>query len=114
VVLSDRILTVNGVTQQPGTNQNFAVIDVDLAVKNSSDSVIRNQSTFFQLTGAGGDFFSARSNGADPFYDAIDTHTTRSGSITFEIPSEAAAGLHLFYRPEVATEAVIVPLSIRR
>jgi hypothetical protein len=112
VVLSDRVLTINAVTGQPAANQGSTVIDVDLAVQNSGDTLIQNQSTFFQLIGAGGDAFAVRINGTDPFFDAIDARATRRGSIGFEVPSATTSELRLFYRPEVATEAVIVPLSI--
>jgi hypothetical protein len=114
VVLGDRALTITGVRQQPGSNQDVTMIHVDLAVENRSASVIQNQPTFFQLTGAGGDTFAARTNSADPFFAAVEPRTTHRGSVDFEVPSATTSGLHLLYRPELAAEAVIVPLSIAR
>jgi hypothetical protein len=114
VVLGDRALTITAVTRQSSSNQNVTGIHVDLAVENSSASVIQNQPTFFQLTGAEGDTFAARTNGADPFFTAIEPRTTHRGSVDFEVPGATTSGLHLLYRPELAAEAVIVPLSIAR
>ena len=113
VQLGDRAVTVDDATTRAGTEPTTTVVTVNLAITNTGDVAIPNQAAFFQLMGSAGDAFAARVNGADPFYAAIAPRTTRSGSITFEVPSAAAEGLHLFYRPEVATEAVILPLSIR-
>jgi hypothetical protein len=111
VVLGDRVVAITGVTQQPDANQNFTVIDVTFAVTNPGDRAILNDAAFFRLLGSGGDAFAPRSHGADPFYDAIDARSTRTGSIGFEVPRAAASELRLLYRPEIATEAVIIPLS---
>jgi streptogramin lyase len=39
-------------------------------------------------------------------------HTTRSGTIVFQLPTAATSSLRLLYRPEVATETVIILLKI--
>jgi Domain of unknown function (DUF4352) len=114
VELDDRVLTIDDATTPAGTEPGRTVVAVNLEITNTGDAAIPNQAAFFRLTGSAGDSFAPRDNGADPFFAAIDAHTTRNGSIVFVIPSAATSDLHLFYRPEVDTEAVIVPLGIRR
>lgn len=112
IVLHDRILIINGVSKQQGTSANSVSISLDLAVQNTSSQTIMNQSPFFQLMGAEGDIFSYQSNSSDSFYGAIPAHTTHTGMVVFQVPAAATTGLHLFYRPEVATETVIVLLKM--
>jgi hypothetical protein len=110
VVLSDRTLVINSVTRQRGTNQSSILIHLDLVVLNTSEKAIRNESTFFQLLGPEGDTFGNQGNSSD-FYRTIDAHASRGGTIEFEIPTAAASGLYLLYRPETATETVIIRLK---
>jgi hypothetical protein len=111
VALADRVLTVASVRRRKGVNQNFAVIDLDLLIRNRGDQPILNQPTYFQLMGLGGDGFVPRADASGPFYGTIGAQMTRSGTIEFQIPTAAISGLRLLYRPDVATEAVILPLN---
>ena len=112
VVLPDRVVTISRVSSQPGANERFRVIAIDVEIQAAGDHAILNQSSFFRLVGAGGDFFAPRTDGSDPFYEEIDARGSRAGSINFEIPKGAASGLSLFYRPEEPADAVIIPLEI--
>jgi hypothetical protein len=87
------------------------VIDVDIAIRDSTDKPILNQPAYFQLIGPEGDGFAPRGDAPDPFYGTLDTGTTRSGTLEFQLPAAAGSGLRLLYRPEIATETVTVPLN---
>jgi len=112
IVLGDRTLTIYSVSKQQEASTNSTLIDLDLAVQNTSDKAIMNQSTFFQLMGPEGDTFGYQYNSSDNFYGPIAAHTTRSGMIEFELPAAATSSLHLLYRPEIATETAIILLKI--
>jgi hypothetical protein len=111
IVLHDRSLIINHVTELKGVSANTILISLDLAVQNTSDKAIMNLSTFFQLMGSEGDAFGYQSNSSDNFYSTIAAHTTRSGTIEFQVPRAAASGLRLLYRPEIAIETVIILLK---
>ena len=110
VVLSDRTLVIKSVTTQPATNQGSVLIDLAVVVRNTGEKPIRNESIFFRLIGLEGDTFSQQGNTSHGFYGSIAAHTSRSGTVGFEIPSAAASGLYLLYRPEIATETVLTRL----
>ena len=112
IVLGDRTLIINSVTEQKGASANTTLISLDLAVQNTSAKAIMNQPTFFQLVGPEGDTFGYQYNSSDNFYGAIAAHTTHSGTIVFQLPTAAASGLRLLYRPEIATETAIILLKI--
>jgi hypothetical protein len=112
IVLGDRTLIIHRVSKQKGASTNSTLINLDLAVQNTSDKAIMNQLTFFQLMGSEGDTFGYQFNSSDNFYGAIAAHTTRSGTIMFQVPTAATASLHLLYRPEIATETAIILLKI--
>jgi len=112
IVLGDRTLIINRVSKQTGASTNFTLINLDLAVRNTSDKAIMNQSTFFQLMGPEGDIFSYQYNSSDNFYGTIAAHTTRSGTIVFQVPAAATSSLRLLYRPEIAAETAIILLKI--
>lgn len=112
VVLHSRTLIINSVTRQKGVSANSTLITLDLVIQNTSAGTIMNQSTFFQLMGSEGDAFGYQYNSSDNFYGPIAAHTTRSGTIVFQIPTSAIASLHLLYRPEIAAETTIVSLKI--
>jgi Domain of unknown function (DUF4352) len=112
IVLGDRTLIINRVSKQKGASTNSTLINLDLAVRNTSDKAIMNQLTFFQLMGPEGDTFGYQYNSSDNFYGAIAAHTTRSGTIMFQVPTAATASLHLLYRPEIATETAIILLKV--
>ncbi len=112
IVLGDRTLIINSVSKQKGASTNSTLINLDLAVQNTSDKAIMNQLTFFQLIGPEGDIFGYQYNSSDNFYGTIVAHTTRSGTIMFQVPTAATSSLHLLYRPEIATETAIILLKI--
>lgn len=112
VVLPDRVLIIENVSQQPGTDAASIAISVTMMLKNTSSHAITNQASYFQLVGAGGDTFGLQSNAAAGFFGSITANNTRSGTIVFQIPMGAVAGLHLLYSPDVTTEKTIVPLKI--
>ncbi len=110
IVLGDRTLIINRVSKQKGANT--SLIFLDLAVQNTSHKAIKNLSTFFQLIGPEGDTFGYQSNSSDNFYGTIAAHTTRSGTIMFQVPTAATSSLRLLYRPEIATETAIILVKI--
>jgi hypothetical protein len=112
IVQGDRTLIINSVSKQKGASANATLIILDLAVQNTCDKAIMNQSTFFRLVGSEGDTFGYQYHSSDNFYGTIAAHTTRSGTIVFQVPTAATSGLYLLYRPEVATETVIVLLEV--
>ena len=88
------------------------LINLDLAVQNTSDKAIMSQLTFFQSMGPEGDTFGYQYNSSDNFYGTITAHATRSGTIVFQVPTAATSSLRLLYRPEIATETAIILLKI--
>src|SRR6266851_10100909 len=112
IVLGDRTLIINSVSKQKGASTNSTLINLDLAVQNTSAKAIKNQSTFFQLIGAEGDTFGYQYNSSDNFYGTIAVHKIRRGTIVFQVPTAATSSLHLLYHPEIATETVIILLKI--
>ncbi len=112
IVLGGRTLIINSVSKQKGASTHSTLINLDLAVQNTSNKAIMNQSTFFKLMGPEGDTFGYQYNSSDNFYGTISAHTTRSGTIMFQVPTAATSSLHLLYRPEIATETAIVLLKV--
>ncbi len=112
IVLGDRTLIINSVSKQKGASTNSTLINLNLAVQNTSDKAIMNQSTFFQLLGPESDTFGYQYNSSDNFYGTIAAHTTRSGTIVFQVPTAATSSLRLLYRPEIAKETAIILLKI--
>jgi Domain of unknown function (DUF4352) len=112
IVLGDRTLIINSVSKQKGPSANSTLINLDLAIQNTSNKAIMNQSTFYQLMGPEGDIFGYQYNSSDTFYGAIAAHTTRAGMIVFQLPTAATSSLRLLYRPEIASETVIILLKI--
>lgn len=111
MVLKDRTLVINAISRQKGANPDPVAINITMTIKNTGGKPIKNQATFFQLVGAGGDFFG-QTNSSDNFYGPIAPHTTRSGTITFQLPAAASKNLRLMYRSEVASEALLVPIKV--
>jgi len=112
IVLGDRTLIINRVSKQRGASPNSTLINLDLAVQNTSAKAIMNLSTFFRLIGPEGDTFGYQSNSSDNFYGTIAAHTTHSGTIVFQVPTAATSSLRLLYRPEIATETAIILVKI--
>ena len=112
IVLGDRTLNINSVSKQKGLSADSTLINLDLAVQNTSNKTIMNQSTFYQLMGPEGDIFGYQYNSSDTFYGTIAAHTTRAGMIVFQLPTAATSSLRLLYRPEIASETVITLLIV--
>lgn len=111
VVLADRVLIVNGVSTQNGASAGTTLVSLDLSVSNTSSQAIMNQSSFFVLMGPEGDTFAYQRNSSDNFYGSISAASTHNGLVVFQVPTAAASSLKLLYRPEVATETVVLPLK---
>ncbi len=112
IVLGDRTLIINSVSKHIGASANSTLVNLNLAVQNTSNKAIMNQSTFYQLMGPEGDIFGYQYNSSDNFYGTIAAHTTRSGIIVFQLPAAATSSLRLLYRPEIASETAIVLLTV--
>lgn len=112
VVLADRTLVISSATKQK-VNANSLLITLVITVKNTSAKSIMNQSTFFQLMGAEGDTFSYQYNSSDNFYGPVAAQSTRTGTISFQIPAAAATNLRLLYHSEIATETTLVTLNVK-
>jgi Domain of unknown function (DUF4352) len=112
VVLKDRTLVVDDVSKQKAADDHSSLISLVLTVKNTSGTPIMNESTFFQLMGTEGDIFTYQSSSSDNFFGDIPAKSDRNGKIVFQVPTAAASDLRLFYRPEVATETVVMSLNV--
>jgi hypothetical protein len=110
-VLKDRTLIIESVSKQRGANPDPVAITIAITINNTGGKAIQNQASFFHLIGTGGDFFG-QTNSSDNFYGSITAHTSRSGTITFQLPAAAATNLRLMYRSEVASEALLIPLKL--
>ncbi len=112
VELGDRTLVLNSVSKQDNADGKSSLITLVLTIRNTSNKAIRNEASFFQLMSAEGDTFTYQSNSSDTFYGDMSAHSSRDGTIVFQVPKAAASNLRLLYRPEVATETVLMPLNI--
>ena len=112
VVLKDRMLVIKKVSKQDAADSNSSLITLVLTVKNTSDKPIKNELAFFRLVSTEGDTFTYQSNSSDNFYSDVSAHSSRDGTIVFQIPKAAASNLRLLYRPEVETETVLMPLKL--
>jgi hypothetical protein len=112
VVLGDRTLIIKSVTSQQAAIKNSVLIDLDIAVRNTSGKAIKNEAVFFHLIGREGDTFGYQDNSSDTFSGTIGAHASRRGLLEFRIPSAAASDLYLLYRPEIARETVLTRLKI--
>ena len=112
VVLSDRTLVINNVSKHNNANGSMSLVTLVLMIKNTSNNPIKNQASFFRLIGTEGDTFTYQSSSSANFYGDIAAHSSRNGTVVFQIPVAAAANLQLLYRPEVETETVLVVLKV--
>jgi Domain of unknown function (DUF4352) len=112
IKLGDRTLTMGQVSKQAGTDASSTSISLTITVTNTSLSSILNQATFYQLEGAEGDAFGTQSSVSANFYGSIPPRGSRQGTIVFQIPTGAVKGIHLLFRPEVATDTALIPLNI--
>lgn len=115
IALRDRVVTLKAISGRPSGGGLEITIELRVTIRNTSRKMILNRSRFFLLIAPGGDTFSPEAGSATRhFYDPIAADATRHGSIKFALPAGAAAGLHLLYRPEVPTEAVILSLPVKK
>ena len=112
IVLSDRTLIIYSASEQKSAQANSVLINLDLAVRNTSGKAIKNLPAFFQLVGLEGDTFSYQYNSTDSFYGPIAAHVTDRGLIVFQVPAAAATKMSLLYRPEITKETAIIQLKI--
>jgi hypothetical protein len=112
VVLKDRILVFDSLSKQDTADGHASKITLELTVRNTSDKPIMNQLNFFQLMSREGDTFAYQDNSSDHFYDLLSAHSSRNGTVVFQIPKAAATQLQLLYHPEVATESVLMLLKL--
>lgn len=112
VALQDRTLIITNAVKQNGSSPNSVAITLTLTIKNTSHAAINNQATYYQLVGSEGDAFGQQSSATPTFFGAIAVGASRSGTIVFQIPSAAATGLRLLFRPEVATDTSFVTLNL--
>jgi len=112
VELGDRTLVLNSVSKQDNADGQSSLITLALTIRNTSNKPIRNEVSFFQLMSTEGDTFTYQSNSSDTFYGDMSAHSSRDGTIVFQIPKAAASNLRLLYRPEVETESVLMPLNV--
>jgi Domain of unknown function (DUF4352) len=111
ITLADRTLTLVQVSRAPGADASSTAVSLTITITNTASASIQNNSTFYQLIDAEGDVFGTQSSVTPGFYGAIASHQSRRGTITFQVPTGAAQSLQLLYRPETATETVLVPLN---
>ena len=110
--LADRTLTIGPVGKQAGTDASTTGVSLTFTITNTGKSPIMNQATFYQLIGAGGDSFGTQSSVSPNFFGSIPPLGNRQGTIVFQVPTGAVNGIHLLYRPEVATETTLIPLNV--
>ncbi|HKF39354.1 MAG TPA: DUF4352 domain-containing protein [Ktedonobacteraceae bacterium] len=111
VTLADRTLIIANVSQQAGNDSNSKEINLTMTIKNTSTKPIMNEAAFFQLIGSEGDAFGVTSGTTSNFFATVAPQSSRSATIVFQVPVGTVNGLHLLYRPEVATETVSVALN---
>ncbi|HCI79414.1 MAG TPA: hypothetical protein DHW02_06975 [Ktedonobacter sp.] len=112
VALSDRTLIINNVTKSAGASASSVTITLSVEVKNTGSKAIMNQSDYYILTSSEGDSFGVTSSPTSSFYGSISASNSHSGTLVFQIPSAAATGLRLMYRPEVAADTTFLPLVL--
>jgi Domain of unknown function (DUF4352) len=112
VTLPDRILTITTMSKQAGADSNSVAVNLTITIKNTGIKTISNDAAYFQLISAEGDAFGLDSTAVPNFFGAIASQTSRSGTITFQVPAGAMNGLRLMYRPEASAETIFVPLNL--
>ncbi len=112
VTLPDRIITITNLSKQAGSESNSISIQLTMTVKNTGAKTINNDATYYQLISAEGDAFGSQSGTPQSFFGPIASQSSRSGTITFEVPAGALNGMRLMYRPDVSSETIFVPLNL--
>ncbi len=112
VKLSDRTLEIKTVSKQPGADASSTAISLTMTITNTGTTTIMNEASYYRLVAAEGDVFGLQSSATASFFGTIAPHSSRSGTIVFQVPTGAVNGLRLLYRSEIATETVFVPLNV--
>ena len=112
VKLADRTLTIGTVSKQAGSDASSTGISLTITITNTSKAPIMNEATFYQLEGTEGDSFGTQSSVSANFYGSIPSQGSRQGTIVFQVPTGAVSGIHLLFRPEVATDTALIPLNL--
>ncbi len=112
VTLPDRIITITSLSKQAGSESNSISIKLTITVKNTGAKTINNDAAYYQLMSAEGDAFGLQSDAPQNFFGSIASQSSRSGTITFEVPAGALNGMRLMYRPDVSSETIFVPLNL--
>ena len=112
ITFADRTLTIGPVSKQAGTDASTTAISLTITITNTGKSSIMNEATFYQLEGAEGDSFGTQSSVSANFYGTISPNGKRQGTIVFQVPTGAVSGIHLLFRPEVATDTALIPLNL--
>ncbi len=112
VNLPDRIITITSLSKQAGPESNSISINLTITVKNTSTKTINNNASYYQLISAEGDTFGLQSDAPQKFFSSIASQSSRSGTITFEVPAGAISGMRLMFRPDVSSETVFVTLNL--
>ncbi len=112
VKLSDRTLEIKTVSKQPGADASSTAISLTMTITNTGTTTIMNEASYYRLVAAEGDVFGVQSSATASFFGTIAPHSSRSGTIVFQVPTGAVNGLRLLYRSEIATETVFVPLNV--
>ena len=112
VTLPDRIITITNLSKQAGSQSNSISINLTITVKNTSAKTINNDATYYQLMSAEGDAFGLHAGATQNFFGSIVSQSSRSGTITFQVPIGALNGMRLMYRSDVSSETIFVPLNL--
>jgi Domain of unknown function (DUF4352) len=112
VSLPDRIIAITNLTKQAGSDSNSISINLTITVKNTGLKTINNDATYYQLISAEGDTFGLQSDAPQEFFGSIAAQSSRSGTITFQVPAGALNGMRLMYRPDVSSDTTFVPLNL--
>ena len=111
VTFPDRVLVIQGVTQQAGSQAGSTGVALVLGMKDTGAQSIQNGASFYQLVGSQGDIFGYQSSATPAFFGMIAPHSNRNGTIVFQVPtSVVSGGLRLLFRSEIASETVFVQL----
>ena len=112
IVLTSRVLFITDVHRATDVVNDTVAIRLTMTLKNTGTRAIVNMPSYFSLFGAEGDAFGLTSSSTNPFFGPINANSSRSGTVVFQVPLGAAKTLRLFYRSEVAHEAVFVPIAV--
>lgn len=112
VTLPDRTIAITNLSKQAGSQSNSISVHLTITVKNTGAKTINNEATYYQLISAEGDAFGLQAQATQNFFGSIVSQSSRSGTITFQVPIGALSGMRLMYRSDVSSETIFVPLNL--